>query len=260
MSKMIRHKNYLLRRMRKTNIHEHITRFELFNTNLKKIMQEQKRNYIFLNFEALDCKQKWKHINNLLNKEQKIKQIPQNTVNEFLTHFSKTFSTCNANIINPCDENHFTMDSIYLNKANDIEVLKCFSLLKNKNARQTQDIPMFLWKAISVHILKPVTFIVNQIFTTGMFPSLLKSANITPIYKKGKHNMVENFRPISVTHNLSKILERIILPRIISFANKNNLLPPHQPLNQERRRQPYVKNRKQYSQKTKNMLCLLGSE
>ena len=33
---MIRHKNYLLRRMRKTNIHEDITRFELFNTNLKK--------------------------------------------------------------------------------------------------------------------------------------------------------------------------------------------------------------------------------
>ena len=107
-------------------------------------------------------------------------------------------------------------------------MLKCFSMLKNKNSRQTQDIPMFLWKAISVHILKHVTFIVNQMFTTGMFPSLLKSANITPIYKKGKHNMVENFRPISVTHNLSKILERIILLRIISFANKNNLLPPHQ--------------------------------
>ena len=117
--------------MRKTNIHEDITRFELFNTNLKKIIQEQKRNYFFKNFEASDCKQKWKHINNLLNKEQKIKQIQQNTVKEFLTHFSKTFSTCNANIINPCDENHFTVDSIYLNKANDSEVLKCFSMLKN---------------------------------------------------------------------------------------------------------------------------------
>ena len=48
---MIRQKIYLLRRMRKINIHEDITRFELFNTNLKKIIQEQKRNYFFKTLE-----------------------------------------------------------------------------------------------------------------------------------------------------------------------------------------------------------------
>ena len=68
----------------KTNIHEDITHFNLSNTNLKNIIPEQKQNILFKNFGGSDYYQKWKHINNLMNKEQKIKKIPQN---EFLTHF-----------------------------------------------------------------------------------------------------------------------------------------------------------------------------
>ena len=33
---------------------------------------------------------------------------------------------------------------------------------------------------------------------TSKFPSFLKTANLTPVFKKGSKNKKENFRPVSI--------------------------------------------------------------
>ena len=67
--------------------------------------------------------------------------------------------------------------------------------------------------------------IVNQSLGTGSFPESLKHAIVSPIVKdpNGDTDDFKNYRPISNTPNLAKILEKVALTQITSYLNQNNL-------------------------------------
>ena len=50
-----------------------------------------------------------------------------------------------------------------------------------------------------------------------IFPTSLKLANITPVYKKGSKNSKENCRPVSILTNISKIYERCLFKPIFNY-------------------------------------------
>ena len=77
-------------------------------------------------------------------------------------------------------------------------------------------------------IAGPIATLINDSFTSGVFPSKLKCAHITPIHKSGDKKLTCNYRPISVLSWVSKIFERVIYTRIVDFANRNTLLSPAQ--------------------------------
>ena len=56
----------------------------------------------------------------------------------------------------------------------------------------------------------------NDSIYQAEFPSILKLANITPVFKKGGRNSKENYRPISILSNISKIFERCLFRHISS--------------------------------------------
>ena len=56
----------------------------------------------------------------------------------------------------------------------------------------------------------------------------MKKARITPIYKKGDTKLCSSYRPISSLPFLSKIYERLMANRIISFFNKHSLFSDKQ--------------------------------
>ena len=47
-----------------------------------------------------------------------------------------------------------------------------------------------------------------------IFPISLKLANIRPVYKKGSQNSKENYRPLSILPNISKINGRCLFKPI----------------------------------------------
>jgi len=55
-----------------------------------------------------------------------------------------------------------------------------------------------------------------------------KVANITPIFKKGDRKDPSNYRPVSLTSVVSKILEKIIRDGVVEHLHKNNLLSKNQ--------------------------------
>ena len=54
----------------------------------------------------------------------------------------------------------------------------------------------------------------------GVFPNELKQVDITPIYKKESRNEKENYRPISILLNLSKIFERCMYNQLKDHFDK----------------------------------------
>ena len=63
---------------------------------------------------------------------------------------------------------------------------------------------------------------------TKFRPEKLKHAIVTPIYKSGEKNRVENYRPVSVLSTLSKIYEKIMYNRLLTYLNTHEILNKHQ--------------------------------
>ena len=53
-------------------------------------------------------------------------------------------------------------------------------------------------KNISTYIVKPLTYISNQSFHSGLIPEQLKIALVTPIFRANNEEHFSNYRPISV--------------------------------------------------------------
>ena len=51
----------------------------------------------------------------------------------------------------------------------------------------------------------------------GHVPSTWKEAAIVPIYKGGDRSLAKNYRPISLTSTIMKVLERIIRKQLVDF-------------------------------------------
>ena len=77
-------------------------------------------------------------------------------------------------------------------------------------------------------IAKPLTPLFKKSMETGQVPSDWKIANVTPIHKKGPKHVPSNYRPISLTSIICKIMERIIRDAIIDHMEDNRLFTDHQ--------------------------------
>ena len=69
---------------------------------------------------------------------------------------------------------------------------------------------------LDIH-LSLITKIINLSFENGCFPDDLKLAEVSPIFKKNDDLDKENYRPVSVLFNVSKVFERIIYSQIDAF-------------------------------------------
>ena len=108
------------------------------------------------------------------------------------------------------------------------EILKiCFILKYSKSAGFDHFSPKAI-KVIIYIIAQPLCDIFNKSPSTGIFPSKLKIAKVTPIYKSEDRSKVNNYRPISVLPILSKIEEKIMYQRLLDFISKNNILCTNQ--------------------------------
>ena len=54
----------------------------------------------------------------------------------------------------------------------------------------------------------------NIYVTNPEFPLVLKQANIIPVFKKGEGYSKDNYRPVSILPNVSKIFERCMFRQI----------------------------------------------
>ena len=61
-----------------------------------------------------------------------------------------------------------------------------------------------------------------------MLPNDWKSANIMPMYKRGPHDVAENYRTVYLTSVICKTMEHIVYSQIGEYLEMNNILTPCQ--------------------------------
>ena len=117
--------------------------------------------------------------------------------------------------------------SIFLKPKDDIEIATETNLLHNK--KYVLDIfNISIIKYIKDEIIPALVIIFNKFITEGIFPEMLKTTKVIPIFKKGDDFIPGNYRPISFLCVFDKLPEKIIYRRLKSFLDKLKILYKYQ--------------------------------
>ena len=91
------------------------------------------------------------------------------------------------------------------------------SKLPNKFSSGHDNISNILLKEIVDQIAPVSVEVFNKSMMLGEFPSIMKLAEVVPLYKGKEHFLETNYQPISLLTTVSKILEKIVYQHVYSF-------------------------------------------
>ena len=104
--------------------------------------------------------------------------------------------------------------------------------LKIKSLKDTatgyDDINAMSLKLTNQFICQPLTHLCNLSLTQGVFPEQLKIANVIPLYKTDDPMLFNYYRPVSLLCVLSKVFEKVMYDRIITFLENFKILNENQ--------------------------------
>ena len=75
---------------------------------------------------------------------------------------------------------------------------------------------------------EPLSYFFQKSFNEKKIPNKWREANITPIFKSGSRMESSNYRPVSLTSVVSKVMERLIQVEILFFLESNSLISSNQ--------------------------------
>ena len=93
--------------------------------------------------------------------------------------------------------------------------------MKQKKSSSYDKINNILLRELSDTLLFPLEIIFNQSLSQGIFPDIMKLAEVVPLYKMGNPHQTKNYHPISLLITLSKVLEKIIYSHVYTFLNES---------------------------------------
>jgi hypothetical protein len=143
------------------------------------------------------------------------------TLNDFFTSVFTKERTDNLPDLGPASKsNGVTLCDIRLTPS----AVKCKLNQLNENKAQGPDkISPKVLKELSEELSTPLCAIFNKSLESGIIPTDWKKAEVTAIFKKGSKSEPGNYRPVSLTCIVCKVLESFIRDEIVDFFTKNNL-------------------------------------
>uniref|UniRef100_A0A1B6J5A1 Reverse transcriptase domain-containing protein n=1 Tax=Homalodisca liturata TaxID=320908 RepID=A0A1B6J5A1_9HEMI len=215
-----------------------------YDLHLKMLRQQASAEYI--NNAENKSKAAWQVINSQRNKgvqkptklKMEIDGKETNNPNEIAEHLNKFFTNVadttlainnqynkSTNTIHHKQINHYLTHL----KPTDIkeihEILKSF---KPKTSAGVDGISSKLVKQCSNSLSPPLVYITNMSLRTGQFPLSLKLAKIYPKLKSGSPMDPSNYRPISLIPTFSKVIEQVVLRRLLNHCEQEKLLSASQ--------------------------------
>ena len=203
---------------------------------VKALVEKAKKDYYtnYVNKNTKNPQTLWSSINTLLYRKS-VPTIPdgEDVANRLSRYFKNKIVDIRNNFAPTCqvDENVIN-ENIRLSTLNPVsvdEIKKVIAELKDKSSPR-DPIPTSLLKTYSEILSPTLCSITNCSLISGVIPHSEKISIITPIIKnkKGDKNELSNYRPVSSITTLSKIMEKIVYARLMTYLTQNDLLPQRQ--------------------------------
>ena len=237
LKKAIKIKNNLYRKQKKSENPEHELIYKRFRNKLNSMLIKAERKHYskLMEENKNNMKKSWAILKEVINKRKSV-----STCSRFLINGKTTSEKCkisngfNSFFVNvgptlaekiPSDSrpptvfmrdkivNSMVLDSVFTN-----EVVSIVKNLKEGGCGW-DSISASVVKATYIGFVEPLTHIFNLSLSQGVFPNELKIARVIPLFKSGNSMILSNYRPVSVLPVFSKILERLMYNRLLSFIN-----------------------------------------
>ena len=223
--------------------------FKLYRNAYNKVLRAAKKLYFEheLLINQSNVKQTWNLIRLAMNKKsEKSSFVSCLSVNnrtvtdhsEMANLFNEFFTSVSAAIveeINPSDrppDEDFSDDiplfSFSTTPLTIKEVVEAALQLQPKKTLDFTGLSVWFIQKIINEISIPLHHIFARSFVEGSVPKQLKLAKVIPVFKNGKKDAMDNYRPISLLSCYSKIIEKIVCSRLTCFLDVNNLISSSQ--------------------------------
>ena len=103
-------------------------------------------------------------------------------------------------------------------------VAKKIKTMKDHKSLGVDGIPPKLLMETVKQIRIPLARVFNLSLKEGVVPFEWKEANRIPLFKKASRNTSDNYRPVSLTSVICKLLERLIKDHMLDFLLRHTLL------------------------------------
>ena len=238
----VKHRNAMLRRYRRNKSELNLSLYKAARNEVVALNRKAKNEYLHkLNVELSQASgsKKWhKIVGKFINKGESSRFPPLLTDNGLIFDCK-----AKANLMNKhfCEITKIKSQSLQLPQV----VLKTSAKLNNINITQDEvlhelknldtsksvgpdGVSPFILKNCCYVLCPFITRLFEKIVSQGLYPQSWKIANVLPIFKSGDPGLPSNYRPISITSVLSKLLERIVHHQMYDYVMKYNLISPAQ--------------------------------
>jgi hypothetical protein len=108
---------------------------------------------------------------------------------------------------------------------------KVYKVLKNLKIDKSPGLDGMhprLLNELAMPLSLPISLVYNISLDTGELPHQWKDAVISPIFKKGARKLPQNYRPVSLTSVICKVLEKLVVEQVTEHLVANDLKSPEQ--------------------------------
>ena len=216
------HKKYTMQR-NKTTATLKATRKSYEDNLIKEVKREPKKLYKYVRLQ-----QKVKPTVGPLMSNGQLSQSDQEAAEILQRFFKSVYVREEAGTLpsfpDMVDEEDCTEDVTF----NSEDVALMLKSLDMEKAAGPDNIPSILLNKCAEQLAVPLFKLFRKTLDEGIIPQVWKTAKIVPIHKKGTRTKAENYRPVSLTSQVSKVMERLIKKEILSHLARNELITKHQ--------------------------------
>ena len=220
------------------------TKYKLYRNMLATFLKRSKHTYFssFFQNHFHDLKNTWKGIKRIISLKYSRSTVPSTIIEDnisltnpkdiadaFNNYFSNVATVIKSSI--KYSRNKFfdflpqiNINSFFINPTDKTEIKNIILSLDPLRSIGPNSIPTKIVKLLSKDISTQFSELFNLSFSDGVFPSILKTCKVIPIYKKDSQLNCSNYQPISLLSNIDKIRERIMYNRLYKFLETNNLI------------------------------------
>lgn len=243
---LIGERNKVLKRSKLNPVNpEFQNRLRILNKQIKSMKYFAKKHFYENMFSNVNQRNLWKNINQLLNRNNPKSDIfailfndqkctdTKEIVNIFNNYFVDIGISLGTTIGSYRDIHKFNTirsnpNSMVLSSTTPAEILTIICALNNSNGGGPDNMRNGVLKRNAFFFSELLAKLFNQILETGVYPDILKTAKVIPIFKQGDKSLISNYRPISTLSVFDKILEKLLNSRFRSFLNKTSFFYSYQ--------------------------------